>query len=72
MDYQGTVLETIIHCFLASKHPIRTAFNTAERWSEDVLEDVAHEIRRLCDLQMRDIPPPIQGFVEGREGGSGN
>jgi hypothetical protein len=32
------------------------AFNTAERWSEDVSEDVARELRRRCDLQMRDLP----------------
>jgi hypothetical protein len=33
------------------------AFNTAERWSEDVSEDVARELRRRCDLQMRELPP---------------
>jgi EAL domain-containing protein (putative c-di-GMP-specific phosphodiesterase class I) len=26
------------------------AFNTAERWSEDVSEHVAQELRRRCDL----------------------
>jgi hypothetical protein len=40
------------------------AFNTAERWSEDVSEDVAHELRRRCDLQMRDIPLPLQDFTD--------
>ena len=50
-------------------HPIRiVAFNTAERWSEDVSEDVAHELRRRCDLQLRDVPSAIQDFVEGHEG----
>jgi hypothetical protein len=28
----------------------------------------AFEIRRRCDLQMRDIPASIQDFVEGHEG----
>jgi hypothetical protein len=29
------------------------SFNTAEKWSQDVSEDIAHELRRRCDLQMR-------------------
>jgi hypothetical protein len=41
---------------------------TAERWSEDVSEDVAFEISRRCDLQMTDVPSSIQEFVEGHEG----
>jgi len=50
-------------------NPIRViAFNTSERWSEDVSEDIAHELRRRCDLQIRDVPSPIQDFVERHEG----
>jgi hypothetical protein len=30
-------------------------FNTAEKWSQDVSGDVAHELRRRCDLQHRDV-----------------
>ena len=42
------------------KSPIRVvAYNNAERWSEDVSEDVAYELRRRCDLQLRDIPSNI-------------
>ena len=44
------------------------AFNTAERWSEDVFEDVAHELRWRCDLQMRDIPLTLQDFTDRYEG----
>ena len=45
-------------------NPIRVvAFNTAERWSEDVSEDVARELRRRCDLQMCDLPPSLVDFV---------
>ena len=43
------------------------AFNTAERWSEDVSEDVAEEIRRRCDLQMCELPASICDFVEQHE-----
>ena len=57
-DYEATDLETVIHDLLTGQysHPIRVvAFNTAERWSDDVSEDVARELRRRCDLRVRDI-----------------
>ena len=44
-DYETTDLETVIQDLLTGQYsnPIRVvAFNTAERWSEDVSEDVAH------------------------------
>lgn len=70
-DYETTDLETVIHDLLTGQYsqPIRVvAFNTAERWSEDVSEDVAHEIRQRCDLQMRDIPFFLQDFTDRYEG----
>jgi hypothetical protein len=39
-------------------------FNTAEGWSRDVSEDVANELRRRCDLELRELPLNIQEFVE--------
>jgi hypothetical protein len=51
------------------KDPLRViAFNTAERWSEDVSEDVAREIRRRLDLQLANVPSGLQDFVERHEG----
>ena len=70
-DYERTDLETVIQDLLTGQYrdPIRVvAFNTAERWSEDVSEDVAHELRRRCDLQMRDIPFFLQDFTDRYEG----
>jgi hypothetical protein len=70
-DYERTGLETVIQDLLTGQYrdPIRVvAFNTAERWSEDVSEDVAHELRRRCDLQMRDIPFFLQDFTDRYEG----
>ena len=70
-DYEATDLETVIEDLLTGQYndPLRiVAFNTAERWSEDVSEDVAHELRIRCDLQMRDVPSSIQDFVERQEG----
>ena len=70
-DYESTDLETLIQDLLSGQYcnPIRVVgFNTAERWSEDVSEDVAKELRRRCDLQMRDLPESIQDFVERHAG----
>jgi hypothetical protein len=70
-DDEATDLETVITDLLTGqyKDPVRViAFNTAERWSQDVSEDVAHELRRRCDLQMCDVPASIQDFVEMHEG----
>jgi hypothetical protein len=70
-DYEATDLETVIQDLLSGQYnnPIRVvAFNTEERWSEDVSEDVAYELRRRCDLQARDVPSSIQDFVERHEG----
>jgi hypothetical protein len=70
-DYEATDLETVIQDLLTGQYnnPIRVvAFNTAERWSEDVSEDVARELRRRCDLQMRELSAAISEFVE-RHGG---
>jgi hypothetical protein len=42
------------------KDPARVvAFNTAEGWSQDVSADIAQELRRRCDLQLRDVPSTI-------------
>jgi hypothetical protein len=54
--------------FLAIVAGAAVAFNTEERWSEDVSDDVAHELRRRCDLRRRDLPSSIQDFVERHEG----
>jgi hypothetical protein len=70
-DAEKTDLETVIADLLAGqyKDPVRViGFNTAEGWSEDVSADVAQELRRRCDEQMRDIPFFLQDFVDRYEG----
>jgi hypothetical protein len=70
-DLEATDLETVIQDLLTGQYnnPIRVvAFNTVERWSEDVSEDIAHELRRRCDLQMRDVPFFLQDFTDRYEG----
>jgi hypothetical protein len=70
-DLEGTDLETVILDLLEGqyKNPIRiVAFNTGEGWSQDVSAEIAQELRRRCDLQMRGVPSSIQDFVERHEG----
>ena len=50
-------------------NPIRViVFNVAEGWCRDTSVEVAHELRRRCDLQLRDIPFFLQDFVDRYEG----
>ena len=68
---EATDLETVILDLLEDqyKNPVRiVAFNTTEKWSQDVSADVAHELRRRCDLQLRDVPFFLQDFVDRYEG----
>jgi hypothetical protein len=69
-DTDTTDLDTVIKDLLSGQYndPQRIiAFNTAEGWSEDVSADVAHELRRRCDLQNRDIPSCVQNFTDRHE-----
>jgi hypothetical protein len=70
-DLERTDLETVIQDLLDCqyKNPIRViGFNTAEGWSQDVSADVAEELRRRCDLGLRDMPSCIEDFVERHAG----
>jgi hypothetical protein len=70
-DVENADLETVIVDLLDGqyKNPIRViAFNTAEGWSQDVSGDVADELRRRCDLQLRDVPSSLSDFVERHAG----
>jgi hypothetical protein len=70
-DVERADLEAVIMDMLEGQYqnPVRViGFNTAEKWSEDVSADVAHELRRRCDLQLRDVPSDMQDFVERYEG----
>ena len=48
--------------------PSLITFNTAEGWSRDVSEDVAHELRRRAVEQDRELPASVEPFVERYEG----
>ena len=73
-DLEASDIETILQDLLAGEYhnPIRViAFNTAERWSEDVSEDIARELQRRCDLQLTDVPFTLQDFVDRHAGRDG-
>jgi len=66
-DAEAARLETVIADLLDGQYssPVRViAFNTAEGWSRDVSENVAHELRRRCAEQARELPAYLQDFVE--------
>ena len=70
-DVETTDLETVILDLLEGQYrsPVRVvAFNTAEKWAQDVSADIAHELRQRCDLQLRDVPFFLQDFVDQHEG----
>ena len=70
-DPSDAKLETVITDLMTGeyKNPVRVvSFNTSERWSEDVSQDVAREIRRRFDLQLSDVPSGLRDFVERHEG----
>jgi hypothetical protein len=70
-DVERTDREAVIMDMLEGQYqnPVRVVgFNTEEKWSQDVSGDVAHELRRRCDLQQRDVPFFLEDFVERYEG----
>jgi len=70
-DGEKTDLETVICRLLEGQfsNPVRViGFNTAEGWSGDVSEDVAHELRQRCVDDVRDVPDFLQEFVERYQG----
>jgi hypothetical protein len=69
-DVERTDLEAVIMDMLEGQYqnPVRVVgFNTAKKWSQDVSSDVAHKLRRRCDLQQRDVPFHLEEFVERHE-----
>jgi hypothetical protein len=67
-----TNLETVITDLMEGQYnnPVRVVgFNTVQDWARDVSADVAHEIRRRCDLQMTDPSPSLESFLGHHERG---
>jgi hypothetical protein len=70
-DVERADLETVIVDVLEGqyKNPVRViAFNTSEKWSQDISADIAQELRQRCDMQMRDVPFGLEEFIDQHEG----
>ncbi|WP_245258699.1 hypothetical protein [Afipia broomeae] len=66
-DVEKADLETTIQNLITGQYsdPIRVvSFNTAERWSADVSEDIAREIQRRHDIIGQPVPSYLQDFVD--------
>ncbi|MDE5452152.1 hypothetical protein GWE18_04575 [Bradyrhizobium sp. CSA112] len=71
VDSRTTGFESVVMDLLTGQYtkPIRVvAFNVAGGWCRDASVEVAYELRRRCDLQLRDIPFFLQDFVDRYEG----
>jgi hypothetical protein len=67
IEVERTDLESIIGDLLAGQFndPVQVvAFNTADRWSDDVSAAIAGEIQTRCDLRCEPVPDGLLGFVE--------
>jgi hypothetical protein len=70
-DVERSDLENVISDLMSGQYnnPVRVvAFNTTERWSEDVSEDVAREITRRLGLAGDELPSPLEAFVDRHVG----
>jgi hypothetical protein len=71
VDSEATGFEPVVMDLLTGRYtkPVRVVvFNVAGGWCRDASVEVAHELRRRCDLQLRDIPFFLQDFVDRYEG----
>jgi hypothetical protein len=69
-DVEATDLETVIRDLLDGQYwdPVRVvSFNTAEDRARDISARVADELRRRCELEMREIPPSLDRFFARHE-----
>jgi hypothetical protein len=70
-DEEATNFENVVIRLINARYsnPIGIfCFNTNEGWSRDVSEDIAREVRRLLDLERRDVPACLEDFLERHEG----
>jgi hypothetical protein len=71
-DVETANVENVIENLLDGQYsnPIGViAFNVADGWSRDIKAQVAAELRRRCDLHIRDVPSCIhfvERYYEGR------
>jgi hypothetical protein len=72
VDEERTDREAVIQDLLDGQYsgPVRiVAFNTAERWSRDVSEEIADELSRRCAIEGRETTAALEGFLDRNGGG---
>ena len=70
-DVEWSDLETTIADLMSGQFndPVRVvAFNTTERWAQDVSKDIALEIQSRCDIDRHDVPEMLRDFVDSHPG----
>ena len=70
-DVEWSDLETTIADLMSGQFndPVRVvAFNTTERWAQDVSKDIALEIQSRCDIDGQDVPENLRDFVDSYAG----
>ena len=70
-DVERSDLETVITDLMSGQYanPVTVvAFNLAERWANDVSEDIAREIQMRADLAHTDLSSTLEEFVERHAG----
>jgi hypothetical protein len=71
-DEERTDRETVVRDLLEGQYsgPVRIiAFNTAERWSRDVSEEIADELVTRLNGEWRETPASLEGFLDRHGGG---
>jgi hypothetical protein len=69
-EFENTDFETVVQDLLDGQYtnPIGVfSFNTMQGCSRDVSDGIARELRRRCDLQLRELPSSLQDFVARQE-----
>jgi hypothetical protein len=70
-DLEATGFGTVVTDLIEGqyKNPIGIfSFHSIEGWSRDISAEVARELRRHCDLLLRDVPEYLQDFVDRHVG----
>jgi hypothetical protein len=70
-EVERTDVETVITDLMSGQFsdPVRVvAFNTPERWAQDVSKDIALEIQSRSDIDGHDVPETLQDFVDSHAG----
>jgi hypothetical protein len=60
---KATVIRRVIEGHYTN--PVRiVAFNTAEGWSRDVSEDIAREIKNMCERQGEELSSGLEDWID--------